>query len=384
MLTDKILQDADTTVDLGHFVAWKLERYMLEPLYFVDHLFPSLDKNETMRPLVAEIRGISLNEITQNAANGLDELGNLYIQRNTSKSNLESRRTQYELKNPAIVHLKRALDLMGRDSETYVDEEKCRAYFALYDEAHRRGSLEMSTVLKTSYRDAENWFEPEHGFTNGCLNAARATSTTGHRVPFVYQFLVDIPLGYQVLFGFLRLVCNVTGVNHTLAELFFIILSAINQMKPHRSMSLHAILLGPPGGGKSRLLNVAKAVIGSKYVNMVTYRTAKSNLVAGAGDKYDTSKKMRFMSEFVPSGGSEKSNPLASESSPESTALKEELDTGITRSERVEKVVDVNTGRSAHRTVLEDCICDNANVFAMNEMDFCRSLDSRDSDLFDL
>ena len=379
MLTDRILLDACKVVDLGHFVAWKLERYMLEPLYFVDHLFPSLDKNETMRPLIAEIRGMSPEEITQTAINGLDELGNLYVQRSTCKSgNSESRRTQYEAKNPAIVYLREALDLMGRDNETYADEEKCRAYFSLYEEAHRRGSLEMSNVLKTSYRDAENWFEPENGFTNCCLNAARATSTTGHRVPFVYSSLADIPFGYQVLFGFLRIVCNVTGVNHTLGDLTFILLSAINQMKPHRMMSLHAILLGPPGGGKSRLLNVAKAIVGSKYVNMVTYRTAKSNLVAGAGDKYDMSKKMRFMSEFVPSGGgSDKNNPLASESSPESTALKEELDTGITRSERVEKVVDVNTGRSSHRTVLEDCICDNANVFAMNEMDFCRSLDSR-------
>ena len=377
MLIDRILLESEQVVDLSHFVAWKLERYMLEPLYFVDHLFPSLDRNDTMRPLVAEIRGVALSKITQNAVNGLDELGNLYVQRNACKSSTECRKTQYESKNPAIVHLKRALNLMGRDSETYVDDEKCRAYFALYAEAHRRGNLEMSNVLKTSYRDVENWFEPENGFDNGCLNSARASLTTGHRVPFVYSFLADIPLGFQVLFGFLRIICNVTGVNHTLSELTFILLSAINQMKPHRSMSLHAILLGPPGGGKSRLLNVAKAIIGSKYVNMVTYRTAKSNLVAGAGDRYDSSKKMRFMSEFVPSGGNDKSNPLASESSPESTALKEELDTGITRSERVEKVLDVNTGRASHRTVLEDCICDNANVFAMNEMDFCRSLDSR-------
>lgn len=376
LLPNRILQDNNYTIDLTHFVAWKLERYMLEPLYFVDHLFPSLEKNVTMRPLLAEIRGVPSNEINEDTVDGLDDLGNLYVQRNTSSDASESRKTQYELKNPAICQLKKVLDKMGRNTETYVDKERCRAFFVLYEEAHRRGNLQMSRVLKTSYRDAENWFESKNSFTNKCLNAA-VSETTRHCIPFVYSFLKQIHLGYQTLFGFLRIICNVTGANHTLSELTFVLLSGINQLKPHRSMSLHSILLGPPGGGKSRMLNVAKAIMGSKYVIMVTYRTAKSNLVACAGEKYDSSKKMRFMGEFVPSSGSEKNNPLASESSAESTALKEELDTGITRSERVEKVMDANTGRVSHRTVLEDCICDNANVFAMNEMDFCRSLDSR-------
>lgn len=376
MFESCILCDSAKVVNLSQFVAWKLERHMLEPSYFVDHLFPSLENNETMRPLIAEIRGVTSNEISQNTVKGLDDLGNLYVQRSLSNGNSESKKTQYEMKNPAIVHLKNMLDLMGRTPDTYVDDELSRAFFSLYEEAHRRGNLEMSGVLKTSYRDAERWFDPITGFNNRCLNSSPSLAT-GHRVPFVYSSLENVPLGYQVLLGFLRMICNVTGVKHTVVELTYILLSGINQLKPHRSMSLHGVLLGPPGTGKSRILNVAKAIVGSKYVLVVTYRTAKSNLVAGAGEKYDSSKKMRFMSEFVPPGNHDKSSPLSSESSPEATALKEELDTGITRSERVEKVVDVNTGRVSHRTCLEDCICDNANIFAMNEINFCRSLDSR-------
>ena len=368
----EILRD-DTVVDLSCLVAWRLDQFMLIPSYFIDRLFPAVEINDTMQALVAEMSGVTSEEMMSDVTARGDSISHLYVQRGAIAVN-ESKRTQYELKNPSIVYLNSILDSLERNHCTYL--ERGSSFFAIYDEAHRYGNLEMSSALKHSYRDAVEWFNPRGGFAHRCLNALPSKSTR-HCIPFVYAFLDNVPLGYQTLFNFLRLICNVTGVKHTLVELLFILLSGVNQLKPHRSMSLHGILLGPPGTGKSRILNVAKAILGSKYVLMVTYRTSKSNLVTGVGDRYDTSKKLRFMGEFVPPGGHDKAGPLASETSPEATALKEELDTGITRTERVEKVVDGNTGRVSHKNVLVDNICDNANFYAMNEMNFCRSLSSR-------
>lgn len=371
-----VLENSGTVVNMTQFVAWRLEAVMLEPTYFVDRLFPSVTFNDpNTRAFLAELRGIEHNDIDEELSDHLNTIGHLYLQKNMSKNDDESI-SQFEHKNPAIVHIGRLLKMIGMNPETYANAEKCRSFFTLYNETHFRGNLPMSIVIKTSYRDAEENFSKSKGFASRCLNALVST-TTNARVPFVYNSLRNVPLVYQVLFSFLRLVANATGVWHTLVELLFTLFSALHQLKPHKSMSLHAVLLGPPGTGKSRLLNVAKAIVGERYVNMVTYRTAKSNLVANAGDQFESSKKMRFMSEFVPPGNGDKNNPLSNESSQEATAMKEELDTGITKMERVEKTVDLNTGRSSHRNVFVHRICDNANILAMNENNFCPALISR-------
>ena len=319
-------------ISFKHMVAWKLESNMFQPDYFLRRFFPSCEVTDTDVDVAGE---------------------------------------KYSHKNPTIVFLKKTFRKLGISAGVYQDWKRVGSLLQLYYQKHRNSNEDMTNLQ--SYRD--DWMDRMNGYLfNGVKD-----SKTGRFVPHVHLNKDDeLVIGYRYLLNLMGLVKRVAGVSNAMGELCYILLSGINQLRPHSTMSMHAILVGPPGTGKTSVMVAAKGVVGSAYSDDVTYRTQKAVLVENSS-KYRNSKKMRFMNEFVPPSTSSKNdkNPLAVESSQEAAIMKEELDSGCTRSERTEKMVDPNTGSTRHGVREAVNVCDSATFMAMNEKEVCYSIDTR-------
>ena len=371
---EDVYESGDPTLDnvaraMLRNTTWELDSEMLQPTYFLSRTFPSVRRFSSTQSLIMNMSGGSS---TSDAKRGI---AHLYVNvPETSEHMLTS--TAYRCKNGGILTVKDILDKLGCTPDSYLDARLLRSYHAIYQKLHKSECLNMASVIKTSYKDANQWFDVNTGFTSRCLNAMRSQSTNC-RVPFVFaESGNNLDIGYQFLFNLLRLVSFATGMKHTLVELLYVLLSGIKQLKPHKSMSFHGLFLGPPGSGKSRLMSVARAIIGNEYSFVLNYRSRKSALVP---QNHDLSKRVCFNPEFVTNSTNERGggNPLAVEQSAESASMKEELDTGYTRSRRVEMMTDPTTGHTSHINVETENVCDYATFMAMNEKNICASLDSR-------
>lgn len=359
-----IISEGDRLIDFTSMTAYELEKHMVQPEYFLKHRFPDELHTSENRGVVRELSGDDSSEIAQ-----MDRLGSLYHKGYGSSRDADS--SLYDIKNPGIAEMRIIWERMGYSCEKYLDYRNANMFLSVYDEFHKAGILHMSKPIASSYEESEHLFNNSSNFHHKCLNAKFST-TTGHRIPFVTQFANNLPIGYQTLFGFLQLIYKISGTSNLLVELLFILLSALNQVKPHCSMSLHCVLISKQGTGKSRCVRLARSIIGEAYSIFTTYRTPKTSLTVG-DDPYGSSKKMLFMSEYV----SPTENSLQLETSADSCLFKAELDEGCLQAQRCVKQADSNTGKSSFTRESVVSICDNAFVLCVNEKNFCNALDSR-------